>query len=66
MTATLSATDLAIAEADARNTLSFFETIDRFGDEYVRITDEHGTIEVADTITEAKTRLNAIRERLNA
>ena len=61
---TLSATDLAIALADDRGTLSFFETIGRFGDEHVRITDEHGTIEIADSIADAKARLAAIRSHL--
>lgn len=61
---TLSATDLAIAAADDRGTLSFFETIGRFGDEHVRITDEHGTIEIEVSIAHAKARLFAIRSQL--
>jgi hypothetical protein len=63
---TLSATDLAIAAADDRGTLSFFERFSRFGDLYVAITDEQGTIEVADSIADAKARVASIREALIA
>ena len=66
MPMTLSATDLAIAKADNEGTLAFFEDYDRFGDLFVMIKDREGTIEVADSIAEARARVNAIRDRLDA
>ncbi len=66
MTLSLSATCLAIALADERGTLSFFERIDRWGDEYIAITDEHGTIEIADSIEAANKRVNDLRMRAAA
>ena len=66
MALSLSATCLAIALADERGTLSFFERLDRWGEEYVAITDEHGTIEVAGDIDTAEQRVNDLRMRAAA
>jgi hypothetical protein len=55
----LSATDVAIARAAERGTLSLVERPSRFGDTYIAIADDHGLIEVALTLAEAKARVAA-------
>jgi len=59
MTLLLSATDVAIASASRRGTLSLIERPSRFGDTYVAISDDRGLIEVALTMAEAQTRVSA-------
>lgn len=57
---TLSATCLAIALADKRGTLRLVERPSRFGGTFVSIEDDHGIIEVADDMAEAKIRIAAV------
>ena len=52
----LSATDVAIAIAAKRGTLSLTEREGRFGP-YVAICDDHGLIEVADDMAAAQARV---------
>ena len=66
MTLSLSATCLAIALADERGTLSFFERIDRWGDTFIALTDERGTIEIADSMAAADKRVTDLRLRAAA
>lgn len=56
----LSATDLAIATALRGGTLRTVEREGRFGP-FVSIEDERGIIEAADDVSEATSRINAIR-----
>ena len=63
MTLSLSATCLAIALADERGTLRLIEREDRFGDTFIAIADDHGTIEVAEDMASAEARINALRQR---
>ena len=60
---TISATCLAIAVADKNGTLSFSMRKDRFGDMFVAIIDEHGTIEIASDLDHAHDRVAAVRAR---
>ena len=53
---TLSATDLAIAVANERDTLTLNEREGRFGT-FIIIADENGTIEVADSMEDAMARV---------
>lgn len=62
----LSATCLAIARADARGTLTLTERTDRWGDTFVALTDEHGTIEIADSMAAAEKRVTDLRLRAAA
>lgn len=57
---TLSATCLAIAAAQKAGTLRLIERDSRFGDTFVAIADEHGTIEVASTMAEARARIASV------
>ena len=51
--------DLAIAIADKAGTLSLIKREGRFGS-FIAICDEAGTIEVADTMGEAETRVASV------
>lgn len=57
-----SSTDLAIALAINSNTLKLVERPSRFGDTFVAIEDAFGIIEVADDMSAANTRVDAIRK----
>lgn len=59
----LSATCLAIALADRAGELRLVAREGRFGG-FVAIEDATGIIEVADDLSEATARINAIRERV--
>lgn len=63
---TLSATCLAIALADQRGTLRLIERTSRFGDTYIALADDQGTIEIADDREAAEARIAALRERAAA
>lgn len=63
---TLSATCLAIALADQRGTLRLIERTSRFGDTFIALADDHGTIEIADDCAAAEARIAALRERAAA
>lgn len=63
MAVSLSSACLAIALADKAGTLALVEQASRFGDTFVAIKDQFGTIEVADTMEEALARVSAIRHR---
>lgn len=63
---TLSATCLAIALADKRGTLRLIERTGRFGDTFIALADDHGTIEIADDRAAAEARIAALRERAAA
>lgn len=63
---TLSATCLAIALADQRGTLRLIERTSRFGDTFIALADDHGTIEIADDRAAAEARIAALRERAAA
>jgi hypothetical protein len=56
----LSSTDLAIAVAAQRGTLSLAERPSRFGDTFVAVSDDHGLIEVHASIVEAEARVASI------
>lgn len=56
----LSATDLAIALAVKAGTLTLTERPSRFGDTYIAISDEHGLIEVQNTMAEAEARIREV------
>jgi|GEM_PF-1504596 hypothetical protein len=66
MTLSLSATCLAIALADERGTLTLNERTDRWGGTFIAITDDHGTIEIADDMAAAQQRVTDLRERAAA
>ena len=57
---TASATDFAIANAASDGTLSVTDHFDRFGDAYVSISDDHGTIEVSYSRKDALSRIKGI------
>lgn len=59
----LSSQCFAIAQAHNAGSLRIVEREGRFGT-FAAITDERGTIEVADTIADANARVASIRERL--
>lgn len=61
----LSSQCLAIALADKAGSLRFVEREGRFGS-FVAITDDRGTIEVANDMAEANGRIAAIHERMAA
>ena len=42
------------------------ERVSRFGDTFVALADEHGTIEIAETMTDATARVQALRTRAAA
>lgn len=52
-----SATDFAIRLAAQAGTLTLTERPSRFGDTYIAIGDDHGLIEVANTMAEARARV---------
>ena len=62
----LSATCLAIARADERGTLTLTERTDRWGDTFIALTDEHCTIELADSMAAAEKRVTDLRLRAAA
>ena len=64
MLRTLSATDLAIAVALSRGTLTLTERPSRFGDTFIAIGDETGLIEVQLTAAQAEARVASIREKI--
>ena len=66
MALSLSTACLAIALADERGTLTMTERTSRFGDTYIAIADEHGTIEIADDLEAAQKRVNDLRMRAAA
>ena len=59
----LSSQCLAIALADERGALEFVERESRFGGTFIALCDEHGVIEVAETLAEAEARRDALRAR---
>lgn len=59
----LSSACLAISLADERGTLRLEERASRFGDTFVAICDDRGTIEVSDTRDEAEARIDDLRQR---
>lgn len=63
MAFSLSSACLAIALADERGTLKMIERTSRFGDTFIALADNHGTIEIADTMADAKARVDALRKR---
>jgi ribulose-5-phosphate 4-epimerase/fuculose-1-phosphate aldolase len=63
MAVSLSSACLAIALADERGTLRMIERTSRFGDTFIALADDHGTIEIADTMADAKARVEALRKR---
>lgn len=63
---TLSANCLAIALADQRGTLRLIERTSRFGDTFIALADDHGTIEIADDRAAAEARITSLRERAAA
>jgi hypothetical protein len=63
MTVSLSSACLAIALADERGTLRLIERTSRFGDTFVAMVDDHGTIEIADDMAAALARVEALRRR---
>ena len=62
----LSSTDVAIAAALSSGTLRVEQAVNRFGDDYVAISDGHGLIEVALSTTEAAARLADVEARAAA
>lgn len=63
MAVSLSSACLASALADERGTLRMIERTSRFGDTFIALADDHGTIEIADTMADAKARVEALRKR---
>jgi ribulose-5-phosphate 4-epimerase/fuculose-1-phosphate aldolase len=63
MAVSLSSACLAIALADERGTLRMIERTSRFGDTFIALADDHGTIEIADTMADAAARVEALRKR---
>ncbi len=64
---TLSATDLAIADAITAGTLTLTERPSRrFGGTFIAISDDYGIIEVQLTMAEAQARVNAITATVGA
>jgi hypothetical protein len=63
MAVSLSSSCLAIALADTRGTLRMIERTSRFGDTFIAIADENGTIEIADDLQAANDRVMALRAR---
>lgn len=57
---------IAIAIADRRGTLRLIERTSRFGDTFIALADDHGTIEIADDRAAAEARVAALRERAAA
>lgn len=66
MAISLSSSCLAIALADQRGTLRMIERTSRFGDTFVAIADQHGTIEIADSMADAISRVEDLRIRAAA
>lgn len=66
MAVSLSSACLAIALADERGTLKLVERVSRFGDTFIAIEDENGTIEIADDMMAANARIDALRARAAA
>ena len=66
MTLLLSATCLAIALADERGALTLTERTDRWGDTFIAIGDERGSIEIADNLEAAQKRVYDLRMRAAA
>lgn len=66
MAVSLSSACLSIALADERGTLKLVERASRFGDTFIAICDEYGTIEIADNMAEAEARVAALRARAAA
>jgi len=66
MAVPLSSACLAIALADERGTLRLVERASRFGDTFVAIADDHGTIEIADDMAKANARVEALRVKAAA
>lgn len=64
MAFTLSLQDVAIAAAIRAKTLRIESCVDRFGDNFIAIKDQHGTIEVADNHFVAYRRVMDIKMRL--
>lgn len=63
MALSLSSACLSIALADERGTLRLIERASRFGDTFVALVDDHGTIEIADNMNAAEERVRALRLR---
>lgn len=63
MAFSLSSACLSIALADERGTLRLVERTSRFGDTFVAIADDCGTIEVANDMAEANHRVEMLRQR---
>ena len=61
---TLSATDVAIALAHEAGTLIVKEFTTRFGETWIKVADEHGTIEVHPSWDDYHSRFDAIMERV--
>jgi hypothetical protein len=57
---TLSGTDLAIALGWKTGKLRFVERKSRLGGTYVALEDDHGVIEVHDTLADAKRRVDSV------
>ena len=66
MALSLSSACLAIALADERGTLRLIERTSRFGDTFIALADDNGTIEVADDMAAAQQRVADLRARAAA
>jgi len=64
MAFTLSLQDVAIAAAIRNETLTCEVCVDRWGDSFIAIKDEHGTIEVADDHGAAMQRILEVQMRI--
>ena len=64
MAFTLSLQDVAIAAAIRNETLICEVCVDRWGDTFIAIKDEHGTIEVAEDHGEAMARVLEVEARM--
>lgn len=64
MVFTLSLQDVAIAAAIRNETLTCEVCVDRWGDTFVAIKDDHGTIEVADDAGAAMQRVLGVEMRM--